>query len=278
MAVRISSHWCWLGGSRQRPSAGKTGLLLLLGALFAGAAPTWNSPTGLKLGELQVLELREDDPLKPALPRPTVEDHLGPLRLRAMEPLPDGHGWRFQVQALEPGIAMIPALDLGNGQRSPELRLEVPRSVPYGGPWVGFGGGNEDLLPAIPFPWGWASLLLVPPLGLAAWGIHRWRLGADRRHLHQALLAFRRQWPPRDRERATLDRLHQLGRELLAARFGEVARTWGPAEFQARKLGPWAEWAQSLDAARFGFSEPPFPALEPLVSALEERPPGRGQS
>ena len=275
MAARPTSHSRLHGFRWGNPCVGKTGLLLLMGGLVAGAAPSWNAPAQLKLGELQVLELRAADPSRPALPRPTVEDHLGPLRLRAMEPLPDGRGWRFQVQALEPGIAVVPALDLGNGQRSPELRIGVPRSVPYGGPWVGFGGGNEDLLPAIPFPWVWASLLLVPPLGLATWGIRRWRMGAVKRHQHQAILTFRRHWPPRDRERATLDRLHQLGRELLAARFGEAARTWGPAEFQARNLGPWDEWAQSLDAARFGFSEPPFPPLEALVSALDERRPGR---
>jgi hypothetical protein len=222
-----------------------------------------------KLGELQVLELREEDPAKPAPPRPTVEDRLGSLRLRSMEPLPDGRGWRFQVQALEPGLAVVPALDLGNGQRSPELRLWVPRSIPFGGPWMGFGGGLDDQLPAIPFPLAWASLLLMPPLGLLAWGIHRWRKGTARRHLHQVIQTFRRQWPPANRERTTLDEAHQLGRTLLAARFGEGARAWGPADFQAHQLGPWDQWARSLDAARFGRSEPPFPAPEGLLSALD---------
>jgi len=250
---------------------------MLAGSLFVGAAPAWKIPSEIKLGELQVLELREEDPSKPGLPRPTVEDRLGPLRLRSMEPLPDGRGWRFQVQALEPGLAVIPALDLGNGQRSPELRLWVPRSIPYGGPWVGFGGGNEDQLPAIPFPWAWASLLLVPPLGLFAWGIRHWRMGSPKRHLHHAIHAFQRQWPPMDRERATLDRVHDLGRDLLAARFGEPARAWGQADFQAHHLGPWDQWAKSLDAARFGRSEPPFPAPEPLLLALDARSNERGR-
>jgi len=241
----------------------------VLAGISAVAAPTWKAPTQLKLGELQVLELREEDPAKPAPPRPTVEDRLGPLRLRAMEPLPDGRGWRFQVQALEPGLAMIPALDLGNEQRSPELRLWVPRSIPYGGPWVGVGGGNDDRLPAMPFPWAWASLLLLPPVGLAAWVIRRWRQGSAQRRLHRAIQVFQRQWPPTDRERATLDAAHSQGRDLLAARFGETAHAWGTEDFQHRALGPWVLWLRSLDAARFGRSEPPFPSAEQLVAVIQ---------
>jgi hypothetical protein len=252
--------------------ATRTVILGGLGAGFALAAPTWKAPVQLKLGELQVLELREDDPLKPPLPRPTVEDRLGPLHLRSMEPLPDGRGWRFQVQALEPGPAMIPALDLGNGQRSPELRLDVPRTIPFGGPWVGFGGGNDDRLPAIPFPWAWASLLLLPPLALLAWAVWRWRKGSAKRHLSHATHAFHRHWPPPNRQRETLDRAHALGRDLLAAFFGEAARAWGPAEFQSRNLGSWDQWVRSLDAARFGHTEPPFPPPEPLVAALRGTP------
>jgi hypothetical protein len=233
----------------------------------------------LKLDELLVLELREEDPAKPAFPRPSVEDHLGPLHLRSMEPLPDGRGWRFQVQALEPGLAVIPGLDLGNEQRSPELRLRVPREIPYGGPWLGFGGGSEDRLPASPFPWTWAGLLLLPPLGLFAWALHLWRKGSASRRLHQAIRAFQKQWPPENRQRGTLDAAHGLGRDLLAARFGEAARAWGPGDFEAHDLRPWDQWAKSLDAARFGRTEPPFPSPEPLVATLdagkgEERLPG----
>ncbi|MDP1832412.1 MAG: hypothetical protein Q8K67_10170 [Geothrix sp.] len=244
---------------------------MVAGCLPVLATPVWKAPAQLKLGELQVLELREEDPSKPAPPRPTVEDRLGPLRLRSMEPLPDGRGWRFQVQALEPGSAVIPALDLGNGQRSPELRLQVPRTIPFGGPWVGFGGGNDDRLPAIPFPWAWASLLLLPPLALLAWGIHRWRKGSASRRLRHAAHVFQRHWPPADRKRETLDAAHGLGRNLLAARFGEAARAWGPSDFQARNLGPWDQWVKSLDAARFGRTEPPFPRSELLVAALDAR-------
>lgn len=241
------------------------------------ASPAWKAPAQLKLGELQVLELREEDPSRPPLPRPAVEDRLGPLHLRSMEPLPDGRGWRFQVQALEPGPAVIPALDLGNEERSPELRLGVPRDIPYGGPWMGVGGGPEDRLPPSPFPWAWVSLLLVPPLGLLAWGGFLWRKGSARRRLHHALHAFRKQWPPKDRERGTLDAAHGLGRDLLAARFGEAARAWGPADFLARGFGPWDLWARSLDAARFGQVEPPFPSAEPLITALDA-PDGKGAS
>jgi hypothetical protein len=253
-------------------SPGLAGLLLMLvGGLHLEATPAWKVPTQLKLGELQVLELREEDPSRPPLPRPTVEDHLGPLHLRSMEPLQDGRGWRFQVQALEPGLTVIPALDLGNEQRSPELRLWVPRSVPYGGPWVGFGGGNDDRLPAIPFPWAWASLLLLPLLAFLAWVIRRWQKDSAKRHLRHASHVFTRHWPPASRERVTLDTAHALGRELLAARFGEAARAWGPADFQTHNLSPWDQWAKSLDAARFGHTEPPFPAPEPLIAALDAR-------
>jgi hypothetical protein len=276
--IRVGSilRLALLGFRALNPNNGRAGLLLLSGGMAALAAPAWKAPAQLKLGELQVLELREQEANQPALPRPAMEDRLGPLHLRSMEPLPDGRGWHFQVQALEPGLAVIPALDLGNGQRSPELRLWVPRSVPYGGPWVGFGGGNEDLLPGIPFPWAWASLLLLPPLGLLAWGLLHWRRGSSRRHLLRAMHTFQRHWPPANRERATLDSVHSLGRDLLAARFGEGARAWGPADFQAHNLSPWDHWVKSLDAARFGRAEPPYPAPEPLLAALDARGDAKG--
>ncbi|MBI1753645.1 MAG: hypothetical protein HY014_08545 [Acidobacteria bacterium] len=262
---RAASRWACA------PVLAASAVVLAASAVVLAAAPAWKAPSQLKLGDLQVLELREEDPAKPAPPRPLVEDRLGPLRLRALEPLPDGRGWRFQVQALEPGLAVVPALDLGNGQRSQELRILVPRSIPYGGPWVGFGGGNEDLLPAIPFPWAWASLLLVPVLALAGWLIRRWRKGSPKRRLARAIHAFHHQWPPAQRDRTSLDAAHGQGRDLLAVRFGEAARAWGPAELEAHNLSPWDQWVKSLDAARFGRSEPPFPPTAHLVAALDAR-------
>lgn len=233
------------------------------------AAPVWQAPAQLKVGELQTLVLRETDPAAPAPDRPALDDRLGPLRLRAVEPLADGRGWRFQVQALTPGTALVPPLDLGHGVQSPELRLPVPRTVPFGGPWMGYGGGRDDLLPAIPFPWAWASLLLLPPLALGAWLLRRWHRSHGRRRMHHAAHAFRRHWPPQAGDRAALDAAHGLGRDLLAARFGEEARAWGVREFRAHRLGSWEQWTQSLDAARFGRTEPPFPPVEPLLAALE---------
>ena len=58
---------------------------------------------------------------------------------------------------------------------------------------------------------------------------------------------------------------------MLAARFGEEARSWGAAEFRLRHLEAWATWAQSLDAARFGRREPPFPPLAELLKQSEPR-------
>lgn len=240
-------------------------------SLCSAAAPVWKAPARVRLGELQLLELREEDPAQPNLPRPAVEETLGPFRLRSMEPLPDGRGWRFQVQALAPGLAQIPALDLGNGQRSPELRLLVPRTVPFADAWMGVGGGSDDRLPPLPFPLGWAALLLLPPVCLLGLLVRRWRRGAARRRLAQTQRVFRHHWPPPDRQRGTLDSAHLTGRELLAARFGEAARAWGPDDFRSRRLEPWDQWALSLDAARFGRTDPPFPAPEGLLSALERQ-------
>ncbi|HEX9081394.1 MAG TPA: hypothetical protein VF768_03890, partial [Holophagaceae bacterium] len=75
----------------------------------------------------------------------------------------------------------------------------------------------------------------------------------------------------RSADRETLDAAHILGRELLAARFGEPARAWGLPEFRTHQLAPWDQWIQSLDAARFGRTEPPFPPIEALLSALDAR-------
>jgi hypothetical protein len=240
----------------------------LLAGITLSAAPVWKAPSEIAFGKLAVLELREDDPGKPTLPRP-AEEKLGPLALRSVEPLADGRGWRLTVQALNVGIAVIPPMDLGDGRRSPELRLQVPRTVPFGAPWLGVGGGRDDLLPFIPFPWAWASLLLLPPMLLAAGLSHRWRKNGASRALHYRRRVFAHCWPPADNQRETLDQAHTQGRELLAARFGEEARSWGVAEFRLRQLEVWANWVQSLDAARFVRKEPPFPPLAELLKKLE---------
>jgi hypothetical protein len=244
-------------------------LILLLLALPAQAAPQWKAPDKLPFGQLATLELREDDPSKAALPRPVVEDKLGPMKLRALEPLPDGRGWRFTVQPLEPGTALIPPLDLGDGRSAPELRLPVPRDTAFGAPWQGFGGGRDDLLPQLPFPWAWASLLLAPLLALAAWILLLWRRRRGVRAYHHARRAFRHAWPPKAKDRTHLDEAHAKGRDLLAAGLGDAARAWGPSELLEMRLEPWAQWSRSLDAARFGRVEPPFPPLEPLMQTLE---------
>lgn len=249
---------------------------LLLPALLAGylaplgAAPVWKAPSEIAFGQLAVLELREDDAAKPAIPRP-AEEKLGSLALRSVEALPDGRGWKLTVQALTAGTALIPPMDLGDGRSTPELRVQVPRTVPYGAPWVAVGGGQTDLLPYVPFPWAWASLLLLPPALLAFWLLRRWRKNGAARALHHRRRTFAHHWPPADHRRESLDRAHVLGRDLLAARFGEETRSWGVAEFRHHNLEVWGTWVQSLDAARFARKEPPFPPLAELLKTLEGR-------
>jgi len=245
-------------------------LSILASGLALSASPVWKAPAEIPFGQLAVLELREEDPAKPALPRPP-EEKLGSLELRGVEPLADGRGWRLTVQPLTAGPVSIPPMDFGDGRISPELRLRVPRTVPFGAPWMGVGGGQDDILPYVPFPWAWASLLLLPPALLAAWIVHRWRKNGAKRALHQRRRAFAHQWPPRDGRREALDLAHTLGRDLLAARFGEEARSWSAADFRRHQLDAWATWAQSLDAARFARTEPPFPPLVDLLKQLEGR-------
>jgi hypothetical protein len=237
----------------------------------AFAAPVWKAPEEIAFGQTAVLELREDDLAKPALPRP-AEEKLGPLALRSVEPLNDGRGWRLTVQALTAGTAVVPPMDLGDGRRTPELRVRVPRTVPYGAPWLAVGGGQTDILPYVPFPWAWASLLLLPPVLIAYGFFRRWRKNSAKRVLHHLRRTFAHHWPPADNHRETLDRAHAHGRDLLAARFGEEARSWGVAEFRQRQLEVWATWAQSLDAARFARKEPPFPPLAELLKRLGAEP------
>jgi len=241
---------------------------LLVGPILS-AAPVWKAPATLPFGKLAVLELREDDPAVAAIPRPATEDALGSLKLRAVEPSADGHGWRFTVQPLVPGLAVIPPLDLGDGRRAPELRVTVQRSTDFGSPWVGYGGGREDVLPEIPFPWAWASLLLLPLLLLAGFITWRWRRRAGVRIYAAARRAFQNAWPPKAKDRATLDAAHHAGRELIAAAFGEASRGWGAPDFKKEKLDAWSQWAASLDAARFGRTEPPFPDATALLAHVD---------
>lgn len=231
----------------------------------------WKAPGALAVGEMAMIELRETDSARPPLLRPPLDDRVGTLRIRGVEPSPDGRGWRIQVLPLGPGSTLIPAMDLGDGRRSPELRLTAPRTAPFGGPWMGLGGGPDDDLPPVPFPWAWASLGLVPLALLGAWGAHRWRRGGAARGRRHARRVFAHHWPPPSKERPVLDAAHAAGRALLAAHLGEEARSWGPGDFRARHLEPWDAWVLSLDAARFARAEPPFPPLEGLLAPLRTR-------
>jgi hypothetical protein len=248
-------------------------VLLLASALSLRAEAQWKIPAALAVGEMAVLELVETDATKPPLLRPPLEERIGTLRLRSVDPSKDGRGWRIQVLPLGPGTSVIPAMDLGDGRKTPELRLTAPRTVPFGGPWMGLGGGPEDQLPELPFPWAWATLLLVPFLALGWLLYANWRKGSVRRARKHALRAFARAWPPRSRERAALDLAHDAGREVLARHFGEQARSWGAQQLHQQNLHPWDLWAASLDAARFARSEPPFPALDGLLRRLDPRRP-----
>ena len=234
------------------------------------AGPAWKAKAELPLGSLSTLDLVETDPKAPPLPRPSV-DRLGPLAVRGVDPLKDGPGWRFTVQPMGPGLAVVPPMELGDGRITPELRLTVPRTVPFGAPWVGVGGGQEDRLPFVPFPWEWATLLLIPLAALAWAGRRHLRSSALGRRRRAARRAFTRHYPPARLDRSALDAAHRAGRELLAAHFGEEALGWGAAALQARGLDAWGTWVHSLDAARFSLAEPPFPPLVALLLALEGR-------
>jgi hypothetical protein len=223
------------------------------------------------MGRLTDLELVEMDLTQPPLPRPG-EDRMGALAIRAVTPLADGRGWRITVQPLGTGMAILPPMDLGDGRRTPELRIPVPRTVPFGDPWMGVGGGQADRLPRIPFPWAWGSLLALPLLALGGLLLSRWRGGARGRALRRARHAFRHAWPPARGDRDTLDAVHLAGRTLLAARFGNVARSWGEAECRAAGAPHWGQWIDSLDSARFARQSPPLPPLEALLQDLEGPP------
>nr|WP_320131855.1 hypothetical protein [uncultured Holophaga sp.] len=232
------------------------------------AAPVWSAPKEIPFGTLGTLELREADPSLPAPPRPG-DDRLGPFELRGAEPLADGRGWRLTVQPLVPGTLRIPVQDLGDGRRTPELRVLVPRTTPFGAPMVGVGGGQEDVLPQAPFPWAWASLGLIPLALFVGGGFRLWRRGRSGRTYYRALQAFRQAWPPVSAERSTLDQVHRLGRNLLAARFGEEARSWGAVDCHRHKAAPWGDWVEAMDERRFAGREAALPALDSLLKCLE---------
>jgi hypothetical protein len=230
--------------------------------------PVWNLPGPLPLGQLSTLDLRQG-PGQPPLPRPG-EDRLGPLRVRAVEALEDGRGWRLTVQPMAPGRFTVPPLALGDGRSAPALPVTVPRTVAYGAPWMGVGGGQLDRLPELGFPWAWALPLLLP-LAAGAWLLgRRLRAGAPARKRRAALRAFVRHWPPAGPDRASLDTAHTAGRALLAAHFGPEALSWGTVACSAHGLEAWAEWVAALDAARFG-QPGPLPPLAALLAALEGR-------
>jgi hypothetical protein len=210
----------------------------------------WSAPAELALGRLGSLELRQADPALPPPPRPG--DRLGPLAVRAVEPLGDGRGWRITVQPLAPGQVVVPPMDLGDGRPTPELRLRVPRTVATGAPWMGVGGGALDRLPPLPTPWAWSLPLLLPLVLLGCYLDVRWRRAAPARVRRTARRCFQRHWPPASSDRATLDAAHAAGRRLLAAQFGPGALGWSPDECRARGLEPWAAWIHGLDTARFG--------------------------
>lgn len=230
----------------------------------------WKAPGELALGQLGTLELRQPDPGLPAPPRPG-EDRLGVLAVRGVEPLADGRGWRITVQPMAPGIAVVPPLDLGTGRLAEELRITVPRTVPFGAPWMGVGGGGQDRLSALPCPWPWTLPLLLP-LAAAGWFlVRRHALAAPARRRRAARRAFSRKWPPAGAGRAELDAAHAAGRALLAAHFGPEALGWGPEACLDLGLGPWAAWIRGLDDARFALSRPALPSLAALLAALEGR-------
>ena len=228
----------------------------------------WRVPPTLTLGQLASLELRQMDPAQPAPPRPG-EDRLGPLAVRAVEALADGRGWRLSVQPMAPGVVRLAPMDLGDGHLTPELLIQVPRSVPYGAAWMGVGGGPLDRLPPLPFPWPWTLPALLPLAALAWFLARRLRRGGAARRRHAARRTFLRHWPPAGPGRPALDAAHRAGRDLLAAHFGPAALSWDAATLAARGLEPWAEWCRGLDTARFQGATPALPSAAALLAALE---------
>ncbi|MDR1841483.1 MAG: hypothetical protein LBQ86_06120 [Holophagales bacterium] len=245
---------------------------ILAGALPLLAAPAWRAPAQIPLGELVVIELWENDPTLPALPRPG-EDKLGQLAIRSISPTENNRGWRLTLQALAPGLALIPPIDLGGGRISPELKIQVVRTVPYGAPWMGFGGGGVDAPPLFRFPWEWALLCAMPLAVLVYLIIWLWSKGSPKRRLKRAKRAFAVLWPPGSPERGMIDQIHKAGMELIAIAWGNDAKSWGEDEFTKRNIKPWAAWRNFIDNARFGDAskkpETAIPTLLELIKSLD---------
>jgi hypothetical protein len=252
-----------------------TGALTSAPARIAAGVPprapagglSWRLQGSLAVGRLGTLELRQEDLALPPPPRPG-DERLGTLAVRGVEPLADGRGWLVTVEPLAPGPTLVPALDLGDGRRVPELRVAVPRTVPYGAPWMALGGGTRDQLPPVPFPWAWTLLLLLPLALLGALAVRGYRRGVPARMRRRAGSAFQQHWPPRSDDRAALEAAHAAGRDLLAAHFGPEARSWDFAACRERGLAPWGAWIDCLDRARFAGSAPPYPPLADLLASL----------
>jgi hypothetical protein len=249
---------------------------MLVCASPLAAAPVWRAPAKILVGELVTIEIVEVDPASPPMPRPG-EEKLGPFALRSAVPIENGRGWRLVIQAFRPGVAVVPPMDLGQGMVIPELKIQVTRTVPFGAPWMGLGGGGDDAPPSIGFPWGWAALPLLP-LGLAlSLAARLWRRGAPGRRLARAMRRFAAVWPPSSTNRAEIDRASARGRELIASAWGEEARSWGGREFLEQKNAAWASWCNFIDHARFGGADddvaggPPFPTLPELIESMGHR-------
>jgi len=223
------------------------------------------------MGELTAIEIIETDSALPPMPRP-CEEKLGPFALRSAAPIENGRGWRLTVQALRPGVAVVPPIDLGQGRLCPELKIRVMRTVPFGAPWMGLGGESNDAPPGIGFPWGWAAMGLLP-LGLLLFlTVWLWRERTPDRRLARARRGFAAVWPPRSLERGEIDKANAMGRDLLASAWGEEARSWGRREFLEQKNAPWASWCSFMDHARFGgAAEAAPPALPELIESVGDR-------
>jgi hypothetical protein len=246
---------------------------IMLVASPLAAAPVWRAPAKIQVGELVTIEVVDVDPASPPMPRPG-EERLGPLALRSAVPIESGRGWRLVVQALRPGAAVVPSMDLGQGMVIPELKIQVARTVPYGAPWMGLGGGGDDAPPGVGFPWGWAVLPLLPLCLALSLAVRLWRAGIPGRRFARARRRFAAVWPPASLDRAEIDQAGMRGRDLMAGAWGEDARSWGGREFLEQNNAAWASWCSFMDHARFGGDvgdRPPPPALPELIESMGKR-------